>query len=174
MNLPNALTLFRMALIPVFVWLYYAQQPLWAMLVFLLASFTDFLDGYLARRLHQVTSFGKLMDPLADKLMTVSMLLCLADTNKLPMWVPFAMICKEILMVAGSAFLLGKHKIVVMAQWPGKVATVAFIVAVTMVFPWHPYVWLTELGRALIYAAVALSFLAALQYALNYLRRSAQ
>ena len=75
-NIPNALTMLRLALIPVFVWLFWNADRKLALAVFILASLTDMLDGMLARKLHQITDFGKLFDPLADKLMVLTALIC--------------------------------------------------------------------------------------------------
>ena len=123
MNLPNLLTILRMCMIPIFVALYYSgMQPL-ALVVYLLAGATDILDGYLARKWNQITSFGKLMDPLADKLMTLTMIYCLADTGYLPVWVLIVLLLKELMMVLGSLALLKGlkgQKIVVMANWAGN------------------------------------------------------
>jgi CDP-diacylglycerol--glycerol-3-phosphate 3-phosphatidyltransferase len=84
LNLPNSITLLRILLIPVFVWLYLDPTPersLWAGLVFAAAAFTDFLDGYLARRSGQITNLGKLLDPVADKLLVASGLILLVQVQ---------------------------------------------------------------------------------------------
>lgn len=171
MNLPNMLTILRMCLIPIFAALYYSTFRPWALAVYLLAAFTDFLDGYLARKWNQITSFGKLMDPLADKLMTLTMLFCLTDTGYLPLWVPVLLLVKEAVMVVGSAALLGGRKVVVMANWAGKAATVALIVAVALIFPWHSMEVVRQIGRVLMYAAVAFSLYAMANYAWLYVKK---
>ena len=116
MNLPNALTALRMALIPLFVWAFYQVGPGVALVIYLLAAATDWLDGFLARRWNQVTSFGKLADPLADKLMLLTMLFCMGQSGRVPWWVLGVMLGKELLMVIGSVFLLKRHNVVVMAK----------------------------------------------------------
>ena len=174
MNLPNILTMLRMCMVPIFVWLYYSgMQPL-ALIVYLLAGATDILDGYLARKWNQITSFGKLMDPLADKLMTLSMIFCLADTGYLPWWVLGVLLGKEILMVLGGAVLLkgvNGQKIVVMANWAGKAATAMLIAAVALVFPWHAWEAVRTVGEVLMYAAVAFSLFAMGNYAYGYVKK---
>ena len=107
LNLPNALTFLRILMIPaVYITYYQLPERRWiALVIYLLASFTDFLDGYLARKWNQITSFGKLFDPLADKLIVLTVLYCLADTDYAPWWVFFLMLGKEILMVLGSLLL---------------------------------------------------------------------
>lgn len=174
MNLPNILTMLRMCMVPIFVWLYYSgMQPL-ALIVYLLAGATDILDGYLARKWNQITSFGKLMDPLADKLMTLSMIFCLADTGYLPWWVLGVLLGKEILMVLGGAVLLKGvkgQKIVVMANWAGKAATAMLIAAVALVFPWHAWEAVRTVGEVLMYAAVTFSLFAMGNYAYGYVKK---
>lgn len=174
MNLPNILTLLRMCLIPVFATLYYSgMQPL-ALVVYLLAGATDILDGYLARKWNQITSFGKLMDPLADKLMTLTMIFCLTDTGYLPVWVLAVLIAKELMMVIGSLALLKGlkgQKIVVMANWAGKAATAMLIAAVALVFPWHSWDVVRMIGRVLMYFAVGFSLFAMGNYAWVYVKK---
>ena len=166
MNIPNALTLFRVVLIPVFVWAYFNSSPVRALLIFLLAAFTDFLDGYLARKWNQITDFGKLLDPLADKLMTVTLLICLAITGNVAWWVAIVMLMKELFMLIGSLYMLSK-KIVVYSNIYGKVATFAFIVALALVFPWHSVDMMTTIGNVLMYIAVALSLLSMVIYSMD-------
>ncbi len=174
MNLPNLLTIARMCMIPIFVSLYYAgMQPL-ALIVYLLAGATDILDGYLARKWNQITSFGKLMDPLADKLMTLAMIFCLTDTGYLPLWVLIVLIAKELMMVVGSLALLKGlkgQKIVVMANWAGKAATALLIAAVALVFPWHSWETVRLVGRILMYIAVGFSLFAMGNYAYVYVKK---
>lgn len=170
MNIPNLLTLLRLFLIPVFYSLYQKDLYLYAMLVFLLASFTDFLDGYLARKWNQITNFGKLADPIADKVMVLTALYCLAADGRIPWFAPAAILAKELLMVAGGAFLLGK-KVVVQANIWGKAATFAFIIALALVFPWHGVEFLYRAGNILVILATLLSLWAMVQYGWNMFRQ---
>ena len=163
MNLPNILTALRVAMIPVFVLTYDQVAPAVSLLIFLLASLTDCLDGYLARKWNQITAFGKLFDPLADKLLLLAVLFCIARSGLIPWWVLIVVAVKELLMMAGSVWMLKKN-VVVSANLLGKAATVAFILALTFVFPWHPMGWLTKLGDVLLYVAVALSVAAFFVY----------
>lgn len=163
MNLPNALTVLRMMMIPAFAYEYYHAEFRSALIIFLLASATDYLDGYLARKWNQITAFGKLFDPLADKLMLLTALFCLADTGKAPWWVFGVMIAKECFLVAGSLFMLGK-KVVVYSNYFGKVATVLFIAAVALLFPWHHTSALCTVGNILLYIALCSSVLALFAY----------
>ena len=91
MNLPNKLTTMRMALVPVFIVLYLMDYHYTAAAVFIAASLTDFLDGHLARKHNLVTNFGKIMDPLADKLLVTSALVCMVQTGVVPGWMVIVM-----------------------------------------------------------------------------------
>lgn len=159
-NVPNILTMIRIALIGVFIWLFFTGHRYWAMGVFLLAGFTDFLDGFIARKYNLVTSFGKLMDPLADKLMLITALSCLTIAQLVPVWLVVAVAVKELAMVLGGIWML-RHGIVVQAEMIGKTATVVFIIAVVATFlneytaPWDTYLQII---------AVALSFAALIWY----------
>ena len=126
LNIPNILTIIRIVLIPVFITLYYRGLATLAFAVYVVACVTDAVDGYLARRLNQVTAFGKLMDPLADKLMQLCMIICLCSAGIVPWWLFIALLIKELALVAGGAVLL-KRKVVVRSFWPGKVATALLI-----------------------------------------------
>ena len=172
-TVPNLLTFIRMLLIPVFLICYYQmpEKPYIAMLVFAVASLTDALDGYLARRLNQISSFGKLCDPLADKLMVLSMLFCLGDDGLLaPPSMPWlnkviiiVILAKEALMVAGGLLLLKKGH-VVYSNILGKIATTLFCMALIMVFPWHGIAFVTTAGQYLMIAAVVMSLAAFVSY----------
>jgi CDP-diacylglycerol--glycerol-3-phosphate 3-phosphatidyltransferase len=166
-NIPNALTMLRVLLIPAFIWAYvHVHDPRAALAIFLIAGFTDYLDGYLARKWNQITAFGKLMDPLADKLMTLSALICLASAGHLAWWVFYIVLIKEALMVAGSLVML-KHRVVVMANLTGKLAAIAFTLAIYALFPWHSNIWLKSAGEVVMYLAVALSLYAMAVYGRN-------
>ena len=132
-NVPNALTMLRAALIPVFLVLYYLSHHYAALVVFLLASATDLLDGYIARKYNLVTNFGKLMDPLADKLMVVSVLLVQTFSGILPPEAVIIVILKEVIMVLGGIYML-KKGIVVHSEIVGKAAQFLFIVALSLSF----------------------------------------
>ena len=170
MNIPNLLTLLRLFLIPVFYGLYQKGMYGSALLVFLLASFTDFLDGYLARKWNQITNFGKLADPIADKVMVLTALYCLAADGRIPWFAPIAILTKELLMVLGGAFMLGK-KVVVQANIWGKAATFSFIIALALVFPWHGVEFLYKAGNILVIIATVMSIWAMVQYAYGCIKQ---
>ncbi len=128
MNLPNKLTLLRVVMIPIFVvlLLYNGGQDqnlrIAALIVFCLASFTDFLDGQIARRQNLVTDFGKFMDPLADKLLVCSALICMIELGQLPAWYVIIIIAREFI-ISGFRLVAADNGIVIAASWWGKFKT---------------------------------------------------
>ena len=137
MNLPNKLTMLRMLLVPVFVLLLLLENGtvqslrLAALAVFCIASFTDFLDGYLARRDHLVTDFGKFMDPLADKLLVCSALICMVGLRQLPAWYVIIIIGREFI-ISGFRLVASDNGIVIAASWWGKFKTVSQMITVIL------------------------------------------
>jgi len=134
MNLPNKLTVLRAIMIPFFVLFMLtniggAANKYIALAIFCAASFTDFLDGYLARRDNLVTNFGKFMDPLADKLLVCSALICLIP--KLPTWVVLIIIAREFI-ISGFRLVASDNGIVIAASYWGKFKTVSHMTMVIM------------------------------------------
>ena len=104
-NIPNILSSFRICLVPVFVIVYFsesAHSKIFAVLIYALASFTDFLDGFIARKYHITTNVGKVLDPLGDKLMTVAVLVSITVDGVIPVWVVSVAVAKEVLMGIGG------------------------------------------------------------------------
>ncbi len=139
-NIPNALTMLRLVLIPVFVVVFFNtprdQDKIAALVIFAVASITDMFDGMLARKLNQITDFGKLFDPLADKLMVVTSMVCQAIIGVFP-WAAIAIVAaKELIMFFGGMFMLSKGVVVYSNYW-GKTAQVFFIVSLLLSF-FHP------------------------------------
>ena len=132
-TIPNVLTMIRMILIPVFVVLFFSGLKMAALAVFCAASFTDFLDGFLARKLNQVTDFGKLFDPLADKLMVLTAMVCQTFWGPLPLAAVLIVALKELVMVFGGMFMLSRN-VVVYSNIYGKAAQVGFIAALVLSF----------------------------------------
>ncbi len=155
-NIPNALTILRLVLLPVYVWRYLAGDMIGALVVYLVVQVSDLLDGYIARHWNQVTDFGKLMDPLADKLMLLTVLICFGVRGKLEWWVIALVLGKEALMIVGGVYALRK-KIVVAALKIGKVATGLFALAVVGILINNEYGILGVLPQVLLYAAVAVT-----------------
>lgn len=133
LNVPNTLTVIRALLIPVYWYLFMNDHRRAALCVFIAASLTDIADGYIARKYNLITNFGKLMDPLADKLMVISVMLSLAIKGIVPWAVLAILLLKEGLMVAGGA-LLYRRGVVVYAIWIGKLAQFTVVCALLSCF----------------------------------------
>lgn len=127
MNLPNKLTIFRVILIPFFVFFLLtdvlgAGGDYLALVIFIVASLTDMLDGKIARKYNLVTNFGKFMDPLADKLLVCSAMICLVDLRLLPSWIVIIIIAREFI-ISGFRLIAAEHQIVIAASMWGKFKT---------------------------------------------------
>lgn len=130
-QIPNILTILRFFLIPVILDCIYTGKYLEGFIFFTISSATDVLDGFIARKFNLISSFGKLMDPLADKLTQVSILYLLVYINIIPFWILVIVIIKELVMVIGASFLYGKD-VVVYSKWYGKLATILFYLAIVI------------------------------------------
>ena len=128
-HIPNILTIIRFLLIPVILFFVFSGNYLLAFIFFTLSGITDIADGFIARKFNLISNFGKLMDPLADKLTQISMLAALVIQDIIPIWILIIVILKEFIMVAGASFLYGKD-VVVYSRWYGKLATVLFYLAI--------------------------------------------
>lgn len=167
-TVPNALTMLRLLLIPVYWNLITVDRERAALVVFILASLTDLLDGYIARKYNLVTDFGKLFDPLADKLMVMSVMSSLTIRGILP-WPALAIIlAKELLMVIGSCILL-RHELVVYAKPIGKFAQFIIVVALVASF-FHAEYGAFPVHLALLWAGIALTIGAFFYYLIMGLR----
>ena len=132
-TIPNVLTMIRMIMIPVFVILFFNGARKAALAVFVAASLTDLLDGFLARKLNQITDFGKLFDPLADKLMVITAMVCQTFWGPLPLIAVIIVAAKELMMVLGGVFMLSRN-VVVYSNYAGKAAQVGFIASLILSF----------------------------------------
>lgn len=135
MNLPNKLTMLRVIMIPFFiVFLLVPVTPYdkWiALAIFILASLTDLLDGKIARKYNLVTNFGKFMDPLADKLLVCSALICLIELNKIPAWMVIIIIAREFI-ISGFRLVASDNGVVIAASYWGKFKTTFQMAAVCL------------------------------------------
>lgn len=163
-TIPNVLTMIRLILVPVFVVLFLRGHKMASLAVFVAASLTDMLDGYLARKLHQITDFGKLFDPLADKLMVLSAMVCQGIAGVFPWSAIIIVACKELLMVLGGLFMLNRD-VVVYSNYVGKTAQVCFIISLILAF-FHDQLaaWGVQLDLIFLWATVALSIVAMIIY----------
>ena len=130
-HIPNILTILRFIFIPIILYFIFTGNYILGIVFFTVSGITDVLDGFIARKFNLVSNFGKLMDPLADKLTQISVLACLVKVNIIPFWILVIVILKELLMVVGASFLYGKD-VVVYSKWYGKLATVLFYLAIVI------------------------------------------
>ena len=144
MNLPNKLTIFRIILVPIMVIIPFlgleekvAGIPIsWIIvdIIFIIASITDRLDGYLARKNNQVTAFGKFLDPLADKILVLSAMMMLVEMAKLPAWIPIIVLAREFMVSGYRLIAVEKGGIVIAASKWGKLKTVTQMIAIILAF----------------------------------------
>lgn len=122
MNLPNKLTMARIIMVPIVMALMLTGHNIWALIVFAIASITDFLDGYIARKYNLVSSFGKIMDPLADKLLAFGALICFIQVGVVSVWAPMIIIAREFFVTSMRVVAVSKGKVIA-ASWWGKIKT---------------------------------------------------
>ena len=130
-HVPNILSVCRILLIPVIVISVALHNYILALIIFTISSLTDIIDGYIARNFDAVTNVGKLLDPLADKLTQLSMIASLVWADVIGGWILAVLLIKELIMIAGAAFLYEKS-VVVYSRWYGKLATVLLYVSVVV------------------------------------------
>ncbi len=171
MNLPNMLSLLRLCMVPLFVIVYFSGMQnahVLALLVYALATFTDFLDGYLARKQNCITNLGKVLDPLGDKMLTTAVLVCLLIDKVIPGWIVLIVVAKEAMMGIGGLLIHRKAKVEIPpSNYIGKTATVLFFVtcAILMLFRVEH-----SLAVALVSLAVAVSIAAFISYLCRFIR----
>jgi cardiolipin synthase len=141
MNVPNALSLFRIALLPVFVILYLNSEKnetliYWAFGVLILSGLTDSLDGIIARKFNQITDLGKLLDPVADKLTQVTVVLCLALRYSAVVYLLVICLIKELCQTLGGLILLRHGMKIQGARWFGKISTFTFYGVMLLIVGW--------------------------------------
>ena len=166
MNTPNKLTIARIIMIPFFVaFLMYditGNADKWiALAIFVIASLTDTLDGYLARKYHLVTNFGKFMDPLADKLLVCSALICFTATGQLAAWITIIIIAREFI-ISGFRLVASDNGVVIAASYWGKFKTTFQMIAIILMILHIPALdWLTQ---ACIWIALILTIVSLVDY----------
>jgi len=135
-NIPNILTAIRLILVPFFFIIFFSNHPnahLFALIIFIIAGITDFLDGAIARKYQLITPFGTVFDPLADKLMLLTALTSLYVDQTIPLWVLIIMLIKELFMICTGIYLfLRKEKMIIPSNIFGKLATGVFSLAIVL------------------------------------------
>jgi len=201
LNLPNALTLFRIFLVPLLVVVLLAPPAAWVRLqvqetaslhwlvdltswlsvwrevlgvaIFLTAAATDWLDGYVARRRGQVTTLGKLLDPIADKLLTVSAFIALVELGLAPAWMVVVIVGREF-AVSGMRSIAATRGLVIDASRWGKIKTVSQIVAITLLILTNTlerWVQYGNLGRAALSIVMVIALYSMIEYFVNFVKR---
>ncbi len=168
MNLPNSLTILRVVMIPLFViamLLDFPQSDFVAGGIFIAACITDFFDGFLARKYNQITTFGKFMDPLADKLLVCAALICfLVDrADEMPAWVVIIIISREFI-ISGFRLVAAEKGVTISASWWGKIkTTVQMLMSLLLIFNFqHPVFRIID--RVMIYLALVLTVISLADY----------
>jgi CDP-diacylglycerol--glycerol-3-phosphate 3-phosphatidyltransferase len=169
LNLPNTLTVIRILLVPVVVVALVEETPngdAIAAGVFALAALTDTLDGYIARRRDAVTTFGKLMDPIADKLLIAASLIALVSLDRLAAWIAMVIIAREF-AVTGLRMVAVERGVVIQASWLGKLKTTLQVAAIICLIAFDPAPLSVDL---LVYAAVAATVISGIDYFFGFRR----
>ena len=166
MNLPNKLTIMRVILIPFFVFFlllpyFPAYGNYIAVAIFIVASLTDMLDGKIARKYNLVTNFGKFMDPLADKLLVCSAMICFVELDKLPAWMVIIIIAREFI-ISGFRLVASDNGIVIAASWWGKSKTISQMIMIILLIADIPA--LSVLNTVLIWVALILTVVSLIDY----------
>lgn len=164
MNIANMLTIFRLILIPVYIFIFFSDITnsfLYSVTIFLLAGFTDILDGYLARKYKLVTKVGIALDPLADKLMLITVLASLVIKFYSPIWILVIVTSKEIFMIC-CGILLYKSGTVIPSNRFGKVSTILFYISILVL------AFNDSIGLLLLYISVGATLIALVNYFIVY------
>lgn len=168
MNLPNKLTILRVILIPFFV--FFLLAPYFegygnyiAVAIFIVASLTDMLDGKIARKYNLVTNFGKFMDPLADKLLVCSAMICLIEKGQLAAWIVIIIIAREFI-ISGFRLIASDNGVVIAASYWGKFKTTFQMLMVIVLIVNIPNTFFQILGIALTYIALILTVVSLIDY----------
>lgn len=166
MNLANKITMFRILLLPIFVLSYYYDQSgISSLAIFLLGSFSDFLDGHIARKYDMITDFGKFIDPIADKILVLSAFIMFIERGFVEPWVVIVVLFRE-LLISGFRMLAAKKNISIAADIFGKLKTttqffsVIFFFLTIILINRNMYI----IGKVLLYISVALTVLSMINY----------
>ena len=172
MNLPNKLTVLRVILIPFFVLFMLGKafigsfSPYIALIIFIAASLTDMLDGKIARKYNLVTNFGKFMDPLADKLLVCTALICFVDLHRIPTWIVLIIIGREF-VISGFRLVAAESGQVIAAGMWGKVKTAVTMVTICLMIPDFGIFPITVIEQIMIWLSLALTIISLCDYLIH-------
>lgn len=167
MNLPNKITIFRVCMIPVFlVFMLVPGIPYSnyiATAVFAIACASDALDGYIARKYHLVTNFGKFMDPLADKLLVCSALICFVALSYMPAWIVIVIISREFI-ISGFRLIASDNGVVIAASYWGKFKTIVQMITCILLIVQLPIAWIDVAEQVFIWLSLILTVVSLAEY----------
>ena len=173
-NLPNTITLARISVVPFLFLLLWSPGPVWSLILaalFVLASVTDFLDGFVARRYNMITTMGKFLDPLADKLIVNSAMILMIPIGRIDAWIVVVIIMRD-LIIDGIRSIASSEGIYIEASIWGKQKTLAQIFAVTALMIHYPFLGLDAhlVGTVILYVALVLTIYSGLDYFIKFCR----
>ena len=165
-HIPTILSVIRLCMIPLFAYVFWSQGEtamIRSAILYTAAWLTDILDGYLARRFGWITELGKILDPLADKLMQATAIACLIATGHLPIWLGILFVLKEVTMLIGAILIFRERRGVASSHWYGKMATVILYASVMALFFLPPTVYVRQtvgviIGGAAVFAVLMYYF----------------
>lgn len=167
MNLPNKITIFRVCMIPVFlVFMLVPGIPFGnyiATAVFAIACASDALDGHIARKHNLVTNFGKFMDPLADKLLVCSALICFVELSYMPAWIVVVIIAREFI-ISGFRLIASDNGVVIAASYWGKFKTIAQMITCILLIIQLPFAWIDVVEQVFIWLSLILTVVSLCEY----------
>jgi CDP-diacylglycerol--glycerol-3-phosphate 3-phosphatidyltransferase len=167
MNLPNKITIIRVCMIPLFLIFMLVEGISYgryiAAGIFILAAITDAMDGHIARKRNLITNFGKFMDPVADKLLVSSALICLVELKLIPSWIVIIIIAREFI-ISGFRLVASDNGVVIAAGWWGKVKTNVQIVMSVMLIINLDFAFINVLEQVAIYLSLALTVISMVDY----------
>ena len=173
LNIANRLTLLRVLMVPLYVYFYLDSHlipapynQIVALVIFVVACFTDYLDGHLARARHLVSNFGKFMDPLADKLLICSALICFVESGEMAAWVVVILIGREFI-ISGFRLVAATEGVVIAADIWGKSKTVVQMIAVIMLLVPYEAQWFYVMQQVMVYASAVLTVISVVNYMKN-------
>lgn len=169
-NLPTTLTVVRILIIPIFLF-EAPSNPQMGAVLFLIASLTDFLDGYLARKFKQITKLGIILDPIADKLLVITALVVLVDLMRVPVWLATIIILREFIITTLRFYALSRG-VVIPAESSGKAKTVLQMISILLLLTAEEIygIDLYDIGLVLIYIATAMAVYSGVSYILHFWR----
>lgn len=166
-QIPNILSFIRLLMVPLFAIIFFSDLPdnkLIALAVFLLAGLTDIIDGYLARKNNWITDVGKILDPLADKLMQFTAFVCLAIKNSFLTFLVVIVLVKECLFLTGGLIIRKRANFVVASKWYGKLATFVITICVCLLILWWDVPVITYISAGASALSLVFAFVMYLRY----------